>query len=140
MDGEFSGGGSLTLASLIDKAGEAIYQDFRSEYNLNLMDCLQGDLSPLEIIMLIRGLKIGSRFVATLQGGAQFVDWNLVAYQLANLTDAVNNNTYVLTAANSKRKPKQPKPVYRPKKDTRQSNNMFRKQLELAKQRKPKGG
>lgn len=104
------------------------------------MDCLQGELTPFEIIMLIKGLKIGSRFVATLQGGAQFVDWNVVAYQMANLTDAVNNNTYVVTAANSKRKPKQPKPSYRPKKDNRQSNNMFRTQLELAKKRKPKGG
>lgn len=78
--------------------------------------------------------------MAKLRGGEQFNDWDVIAYQLANLIDAVNNNTYVLTAANSKKKPKQPKPTYRPTKDTRQSNNMFRTQLELAKKRKPKGG
>lgn len=140
MGGRYTGGGSLVLASLIDRAGEAIYQDFRSEYGLNLRECVGGQLPPLEIIILIRGLKVGSRFVSELQGGPQFLDWNIVAYQLANLTDAVNNNTFVVTAANSKRKPKQPKPVYRPKKETRQSTNMFRTQLELAKKRKPKGG
>lgn len=62
-------------------------------------------------------------------------------YQLTNLIDAINQNTYVLASANSKKKPKEPKPAYRPKKEgTRKANNMFRTQLELAKQRKAKGG
>jgi hypothetical protein len=91
--------------------------------------------------MLIRGLGVGSRFVAVLQGGEQFNDWNTTAYQMATLIDAVNYVTYAVIAANSgKRKPKQPKPAYRPSKNTRKSNNMFRTQLDAAKQRKTRGG
>lgn len=141
MGGVVTGGGSLILASLIDRAGGALYQDFRSEYGLNLRECVGGDLPPSEIIVLIQGLGLGSRFVSELQGGEQFVGWDMELYQLATLIDAVNYNTYAVIAANSKRKPKEPKPVYRPKKEgNRQSNNMFRTQLEMAKQRKLKGG
>lgn len=79
--------------------------------------------------------------MSQLQGGQQFVGWDNVAYQIATLIDAVNYTTYAVIAANSKRKPKEPKPAYRPKKEGKaQGNNMFRTQLELAKQRKAKGG
>lgn len=103
------------------------------------MGCLQGEVTPTEVILLIRGLKVGSRFVAQMQGGEQYQEWNLMAYQMANIIDAINNNTYVLTAANSKRKPKAPKPTYRPGKVKNKSQNAFRTQLEMAKQRK-RGG
>lgn len=94
-----------------------------------------------EVILLIRGLKPGSRFVAYVQGGEQFQDWDVAAYQRANILDAIQHNTYVLTAANAKRKPKAPKPAYRPSKGkAKQVNNAFRTQLEMAKQRKAKGG
>ena len=91
--------------------------------------------------MLIRGLPVGSRFLSQLQGGEQFVGWNIQTYQLASIIDAINYTTYAVIAANSKRKPKEPKPAYRPKKEgPKKANNMFRTQLELAKQRKAKGG
>lgn len=97
-------------------------------------------MSPTQIILLVRGLKIGSRFVSVLQGGDQFNDWNTLAYQMATLIDAVNYVTYAVIASNSKRKPKEPKASYRPTKNTRKSNNMFRTQLDRAKQRKARGG
>lgn len=75
-----------------------------------------------------------------MQGGEQYQDWNLMAYQMATVIDAINNNTYVLTAANSKKKPKAPKPAYRPSKEKAKSQNAFRTQLEMAKQRKVRGG
>lgn len=75
-----------------------------------------------------------------MQGGEQFREWNLLAYQMANLQDAIQHNTYVLTAANSKRKPKAPKPSYRPAKAKPKPQNAFRTQLEMAKQRKARGG
>jgi len=135
-----SGGGSVVLASLIDQAGEALYQDFRSEYGLNFKDFVANN-SPYETLMLIRGLGLGTRFVSQLQGGEQFNDWNTLAYQMATLIDAVNYTTYAVVAANSqKRKPKAPKPSYRPSKNTRRSNNMFRTQLDAAKNRKARGG
>jgi len=124
---------------LIDKAGEELYQDFRSQYQLNFAHCLQGEITPSEVMLLIRGLGPGTRFAAKMQGGEQYQEWNLIAYQMANILDAINNNTYVLTAANSKRKPKAPKPSYRPAK-AKVKQNAFRTQLELAKQRKARGG
>lgn len=97
--------------------------------------------SPYETIILIRGLGPGTRFFAQMQGGDQFREWNILAYQMATLIDAVNYVTYAVIAANSgKRKPKQPKPTYRPSKNTRKSNNMFRTQLDAAKKRKAEGG
>lgn len=135
-----TGGGSLVLASLIDQAGEALYQDFRSEYGLNFKEFVATH-PPYETLMLIRGLTLGSRFVSQLQGGEQFQQWNTLAYQMATLIDAVNYVTYAVVAANSqKRKPKQPKPSYRPSKNTRKSTNMFRTQLDAAKNRKARGG
>lgn len=140
MGRALSAGGSLVLASLINQAGEALYQDFRAVYGLNFIEFVDTH-SPLETLMLIRGLGIGSRFVALLQGGEQFNDWNTLTYQMATLIDAVNYTTYAVIAANSgKRKPKQPKPAYRPSKTTRKTSNMFRTQLDAAKQRKTRGG
>lgn len=140
MGGVDSGGGSLALASLLDKAGEAIYQDFQSEYGLNLKDLVDGGRSPFEILMLIRGLKLGSRFITLLQGSEEFLDWNINTYQMATVIDAINNVAYAVIAANSKRKPKAPKPAYRPKKGGRRTNNAFRQQLDMQKLRKAKGG
>jgi hypothetical protein len=104
------------------------------------MKCVQGEMTPSEVMLLIRGLGPGTRFVARMQGGDQFREWNLIAYQMANILDAINHNTYVLTAANSKKKPKAPKPVYRPAKTKAKPQNAFRTQLEMAKQRKARGG
>lgn len=94
----------------------------------------------MEVMLLIRGLGPGTRFVALMLGGDQFNGWDLGAYQMANIVDAINHNTYVLTAANSKKKPKAPKPVYRPAKSKARPQNAFRTQLEMAKQRKARGG
>lgn len=132
----YAGGGSLALASLIDKAGEALYQDFQEFYQLNLIHMIRDDVPPTEIMLLIRGLKMGSRFAAQMSGSQEFVGWEVIQYQIANLTDAVNYNTFVLTSANSKRKPKAPKPTYRPQKERRQATNPFRTQLEMVKKRK----
>lgn len=141
MAGEDSGGGSLVLAGLIDQAGEAIYQDFREVYSANLIEMIRDDTPPREILLLLRGLQPGSRFLAVLQGSKEFEGWNVLAYQIANLLDAVNYVSYAVVAANSgKRKPKAPKPSFRPSKAGRRKTNAFAAQLEMAKQRKARGG
>lgn len=140
MGGKHPGGGSLILASLIDKAGEALFQDFQDVYGLNLVHMIRDDVPPLEILMLVRGLTIGSRFVAVLQGSPEFIGWDAKAYQLANLIDAVNYTTFAVVAANSKKKPKEPKAAYRPKREGHKPANAFATQLKLAKERKAKGG
>lgn len=111
------GGGSTELARLIDQHGECIVSDFLSYYNgLDLADVLiEGSgLTPRRAIALIRNLPVGSPTIAALRGGEQFRDWDLDAYMTANLLDAVNQNTFAFVAANSKRKPKAPKPFERP--------------------------
>lgn len=95
---------------------------------------------PSEILILVRGLPIGGRFMAAMRGGEQFREWDVLAYQMANIIDAIQHNTYVLTSANSKRKPKAPKPAYRPAKERAKPQNPFRTQLEMVKQRKARGG
>jgi hypothetical protein len=139
VGGEYSGGGSLILASLIDKAGEAIFQDLQEVYRVNLFHAIRDDVPPVEIILLIRGLGMGSRFSAALQNNPEAVGWDALTYQIATLIDAVNYTTYAVIAANSKRKPKEPKPAYRPKKE-RKVQNAFATQLKLAKERKARGG
>lgn len=140
MDRVVTGGGSLILAGLIDQAGEAIFQDFQDVYRLNLIEMFRDDVPPGEILLLIRGLKVGSRFVAVLRGSPEFTDWNVMTYQMATLIDAVNYVTYSVIAANSKRKPKAPKPSFRPAKAGRKPTNAFATQLEMAKKRKARGG
>jgi hypothetical protein len=125
VDRVVTGGGSLILAGLIDQAGEAIFQDFQDVYGLNLIKMFRDDVPPGEILLLIRGLKVGSRFVAVLRGRPEF---------------AVNYVTYAVIAANSKRKPKTPKPSFRPAKAGRKPTNAFATQLEMAKKRKARGG
>lgn len=90
--------------------------------------------------MLVNQLPLGSRTVAALRGGEQFIGWDADRYFLATLIDAVNQVSYVTAAANSKRKPKAPKPVPRPSKVQKNAaaNNPFRQRLAAAK--KAKGG
>lgn len=138
--GDF-GGGSIALARLIDKAGEAILADFQHEYGLNLVDIMRdgSGYEPSTILVLINQLPLASRTVAVLRGGDQFLGWDVDRYFMANLIDSVNQVAYVTAAANSKRKPKAPKPTPRPKrinKDAAQ-NNPFRRQLAA---KKAKGG
>lgn len=110
-------------------------------YGLNLIHMIRDDVPPVEIIMLVRGLKLGSRFMAVLRGSPEFTDWDVMAYQMATLIDAVNYTTYAIIASNSgKRKAKEPKPSYRPSKNGRKTNNAFATQLEMAKKRKAGGG
>lgn len=109
-------------------------------YGLNLIHMVRDDVPPGEILLLIRGLKVGSRFVAVLRGSPEFTDWNVMTYQMATLIDAVNYVTYSVIAANSKRKPKEPKASFRPAKAGRKPANQFVTQLEMAKKRKARGG
>lgn len=131
-------GGSITLGRLFDEHGEAITADFQSVYGLNLVREMGDGMSPAHIIVLIRQLPLESRTVGALRGGDEFVGWGTDRYMFAQLLDAVQNTTYAVVASNSKRKPKAPKPFYRPRKGGRSSNNLFAQKLAAAK--KARGG
>jgi hypothetical protein len=134
-----SGGGSVALARLIDQAGEAILADLQAEYGLNLVEAMRtGSHAPAILLVLIKQLPLGSRTVALLRGGEQFIGWDVDRYFLAQLIDSVNRVAYAVVAGNSKRKPKAPKPTMRPKKNPTVESNPFRQRLAAAK--KAKGG
>jgi hypothetical protein len=138
VDGGYLAGGSLALARLIDQAGGAILADFQQEYGLNFVDIMRtgSGYDPVSILVLIRQLPLGSRTVAILRGGEQFLGWDVDRYLLAQLIDGVNRTAYTVAAANSKRKPKAPKPTPRPSKTAKVDNNPFRQKLAQAKKAK----
>jgi hypothetical protein len=138
VDGVHAGGGSKGLAELIDKYGECILADFQSEYGVNLVEEIRAGMSPAQIISLIRQLPMESRTIAQLRGGDDFRGWGIDRYMLAQLLDAVQGTTYAVVASNSKKKPKAPKPVYRPAKGGFKANNVFRQKLDA--QKKVRGG
>lgn len=131
-------GGSFALARLIDNHGEAILADLQSFYGVDLVKAMKEGMAPSQIVVLIRQLPMESRTIAGLRGGEEFVGWGMDRYMMAQLLDSTNNTAYAVVSANSKRKPKAPKPTYRPKKGGRQAGNQFAQQLERVK--KAKGG
>lgn len=116
MDGGDAAGGSAELARLIDRCGECIAADFQHYYGLDLRDVLRpgSGLSPRRALALIRRLPLESATTAALRGGDEFRGWGMDRYLLATLIDAVRENTHAFIAANSKKKPRPPKPVDRP--------------------------
>jgi hypothetical protein len=138
MDGGDQPGGSGGLAGLIDEHGEAIYADLIQYYGINLVDALRdgSGYSPRQILVLIRQLPSESRLSAAFQGGNQFLGWGVDRYMQANLIDAVRELTFAFISANSKKKPKPPKPAYRPAKEMPKSTNPFRARLDAAKKQK----
>lgn len=88
---------------------------------------MDGPYSPRLILAYVRHMPPGSATAAALQGGDQFTGWDGHLHMLANIVDAIRENTHVLVSVNSKRKPKPPEPVYRPqaKKKTNPAANRF---------------
>jgi hypothetical protein len=85
----------------------------------------ESGLTPRLVLCYIRSLPMESATVAAMRGGEQFRGWNQEMYMLANVLDAVRENTYAFVAANSKRKPKTPEPTQRPEKQQKRKSNLF---------------
>ena len=85
-----------------------------------------GGYSPREILSLINNLPIESRFVAIQRGGIEFWGWTIMQYQLAQLIDAVNDNTVVSAKVGGAKRVKQAPRFYRPETKKKQKNNQFR--------------
>lgn len=115
------GGGSAGLARLIDRYGEQLVADFQAEYGLNLALTLRpgSGHSPKTVLALVQQLPPGSRTIAAVRGGDQFLGWDADRYLTAALLDAVRETTYAVIATNTAKgkKPKPPKPVDRPKRN-----------------------
>jgi len=120
-------GGSLRLAELIDQYGEHLVPDLKRYFGIDLGDVLveRSGLTPRKVLLYIRALPAESATVAAMRGGPQFYGWGMQMYMMANLYDAIKENTYVtMAAAGPKRKPKPPEPFQRPGKE-KKSNNLF---------------
>lgn len=116
MVGGDPAGGSAELARLIDKCGEELLADFQHHYQLDLGDVLRpgSGLTARKALVFIRQLPHESATTAALRGGPEFRGWGPDRYLLARLVDALNENTFAFIAANSKKKPRRPKPVELP--------------------------
>jgi hypothetical protein len=49
-----------------------------------------------------------------MRGEDDYRGWGIDQYMFASLIDSVRENTYAFLLANSKKKPEEPKPAYRP--------------------------
>ena len=117
MDRGDPGPGSQQLIGLIEKAGGELLADFEQYTRYHFLDLLVdgSGLTPRLALALIKQLPLGSRTVAILQGGPEFQGWDMNMYMMANLFDAISQNTYVtVAAASGKKKPAKPKPMERP--------------------------
>lgn len=109
MGGGRPGGGSLTLAELIDEHGAALVSDFQSFYGLRLAEVVDV-WSPREVLALVEGLPDDGMFAARLAGGEkwrEFIGWGKRQHQFADLWDVIAAN---VMKGSKKKPPTYPRP------------------------------
>lgn len=125
MDGNLERGGSRGLAQLIDDYGEHLAADLLEYYRVDLRDVFRPEsgLTPLYLLVLIRGLPEGSRFNSERRGGQQFRGWDSGRYAAVATVNAVRALQWTYVAAHSKTKPKAPDPFPIPDTSVRKKSN-----------------
>jgi hypothetical protein len=90
--------------------------DFREFYGLRITDVLKfdGSLPVWEAAILTRQLPQTSRTVCAVQGGAEYLGWDINTHLLAAVVDALQVSNYMFAKVNSKKRVKAPVPVPRP--------------------------
>jgi len=93
-----------------------MFADFREYYGLRVTDVFKfdGSLPIGEAAILARNLPHSSRTVAAVQGGAEYLGWDMNTYLLAALVESVQISNYMFAKVNSKKRVKAPVPVPRP--------------------------
>jgi hypothetical protein len=71
-------------------------------------------VTPRHLLMYISALPFESSTMATLRGDGHGTSWSPDTYMLANVVDLIAWGNYQFVSANSKKKPKAPKPIDRP--------------------------
>lgn len=66
------------------------------------------------LLVLVRGLPATSRLSVALRGGAEHDGWDLHAYLLAGVFDAIQATAHAVVQSNSTRRVKAPAPLPRP--------------------------
>jgi hypothetical protein len=104
------------LCDALDEYGMEIRADFQQFYaGLDITDVWKGKLTVTRAIDLLEMLAYvpDSRYRAAALGTSDFIGWDRVASQLAEIIDGLQTNT-VVTAKAAGGKPKQPDPYKRP--------------------------
>ena len=145
MDGRNASGGSRGLAQLVDDHGEQLAADLLEFYDVDLRDVLRPEarLTPLYLLVLIRGLPDDSRFNAERRGGRQFRGWDESRYATVAIVNAVRALQWTYVASHSKNRPPAPEPFPIPDQSIRRKSNgpgsfAFIAQAKLAAARKAK--
>lgn len=112
MDGDHPSGGSQGLAQLIDEYGEYLTADLLEYYRVDLRDLFHPTkpLTPLFLLVLIRGLPEDCRFNAERRGGQEFRGWDASRYASVATVNAVRALQYTYVCAHVKSRPKPPAP------------------------------
>jgi hypothetical protein len=94
-------GGIRRICDLVDEHGEAIEADLTEFYNLDIADVWRGLLSPRRALVLVGQLGSipGSRFRGASLGGPEFVGWSRDVGMLADIFDALVDNSVVTVKA-----------------------------------------
>lgn len=129
MGWRYPAGGSLALVRIFDKAGAAVYADFQRYYGIDLGDLFRpgSGLTPKRIVYLVEGLPIESRTVAAIADNNESSGWGVTEYLIANLIDAVRENTFTNVQVRTKKKlaPPESFPVPGAKQKKKPKRNMF---------------
>jgi hypothetical protein len=146
LDGVNSGGGSGTLARLIDDYGEYLAADLLETYGIDIRDLLVpgSGVTPRWLLVQIKNLPITSRFYSEKRGGQQFRGWDESRYAIVAVVNAVRALQFTYVAAHSKQKPKPPAPFPVPDSSVRKQSSqrpgsfafIAKAQLAAAKRRK----
>ncbi len=108
-------GGIRGLCDLLDKYGDEIEADFTQFYRLDIADVWRGALSPRRALVLASRLADvpDSRYRAEALGGREYLGWDRIATLLADLNDAITDNS-VVTVKAAGGKATRPDPYPRP--------------------------
>lgn len=88
------GGGSLSLARLIDDYGEGLVPDLRFHYGIDVMETVRGrGMSPSLVLMHVQRLPDTSATAALMEGGWDHFGWGLDRYLAARTHDLVATQT-----------------------------------------------
>lgn len=90
--------------------------DFREYYGLRVTDVFKfdGSLPIGEAAILARELPQTSRTIAAVQGGKEYLGWDVNTHLMAAVVDLIGINNYMFAKVNSKKRVKAPVPVPRP--------------------------
>jgi hypothetical protein len=90
--------------------------DFREYYGLRVTDIYRfdGSLPVWEAAILTRQLPLTSRTIAAVQGGKEYLGWDVNTHLMATLVDLLQVNNFMFAKVNSKKRVKAPTPIPRP--------------------------